>query len=205
MIIDLGTGDGRFVYQCARRNPGSFYVGIDASAGALRKVSERVHRKRAKGGVPNILFLHASVEELPSELDGVADEVHVHFPWGSLLRALAGGEDRVLQNLRRICAPGAWLEVVISLDSRRDRSEITRLGLDPVLAGTMTPSLTASYRAAGFEVIESGVIAQSEWPRIHTSWAGRLRSGTGRSLAYLVARAAEENSPPGREDSKASV
>jgi hypothetical protein len=115
---------------------------------------------------------------------------------------LAAGEARVLKNLRRICAPGAWLEIVISLDSRRDRSEITRLGLDPVLAGTITPLLVASYRAAGFEVVESGVIPQSEWPRIHTSWAGRLRSGTRRTLAYLVARAASENSPPGHEASK---
>jgi hypothetical protein len=137
--------------------------------------------------------LQASVEELPSELDGVADEVHVHFPWGSLLRALATGEDRALKNLRRVCGPGAWLEIVISLDSQRDRSEIARLGLDPVLAGAITPSLSDRYRAAGFEIIESGLIPQSEWPRIHTSWAGRLRSGTGRSLAYLVARASEEN------------
>jgi SAM-dependent methyltransferase len=187
VIIDLGTGDGNFVYRCARRNPGSFYIGIDASAGALRKVSERVHRKRAKGGAPNVLFLHASVEDLPSELDGVADEVHVHFPWGSLLRALAGGEDRVLKNLRRICAPGAWLEIVISLDSRRDRSEITRLGLDPVLAGAMTPSLTAGYRAAGFEIIENGVIAIGLAQNPHD--LGGASSKRDRPLASLSCRA----------------
>jgi hypothetical protein len=115
---------------------------------------------------------------------------------------LAAGEDRALKNLRRVCEPGGWLEIVISLDSQRDRSEITRLGLDPVLAGTIRPSLSNRYRAAGFEIVESGVIPQSEWPRIHTSWAGRLRSGTGRSLAYLVARAVDGNSPPGHEDTK---
>ena len=146
-----------------------------------------------------------SVEELPSELDGVADEVHVHFPWGSLLRALAGGEDRVLQNLRRICAPGAWLEVVISLDSRRDRSEITRLGLDPVLTGTMTPSLTASYRAAGFEVIESGVIAQSEWPESARHGRDGFEAGPAARLPILLHAQQKKTQPPGREASKASV
>ena len=69
---------------------------------------------------------------LPSELNGVADEVHVHFPWGSLLRAVATGEIAVLRNLRRICAPGALLEVVIGLDPERDQSEIERLGLTPL-------------------------------------------------------------------------
>ena len=39
-----------------------------------------------------MLFIQAAVEDLPPELDGVADEVHVHFPWGSLLRAVATGE-----------------------------------------------------------------------------------------------------------------
>src|SRR5262245_25665122 len=83
VIIDIGTGDGLFVYQSAKRNPDKFYIGIDASAAALEKISEKIHRKPAKGGLPNVLFIQASVEDLPSELDGAADEIHIHFPWGS--------------------------------------------------------------------------------------------------------------------------
>src|SRR2546426_7896288 len=40
----------------------------------------------------NVLFLQAAVEDLPAELDRVADEIHIHFPWGSLLRALLLGD-----------------------------------------------------------------------------------------------------------------
>ncbi|MGH9881869.1 MAG: methyltransferase domain-containing protein, partial [Pyrinomonadaceae bacterium] len=96
IVIDIGTGDGLFVYQCARQNPRKFFIGIDANPRPLEKISERIHRKPAKGGLPNVLFLQAAVEELPSELYGVADEVHIHFPWGSLLRALMLGEYEVL-------------------------------------------------------------------------------------------------------------
>ena len=39
------------------------------------------------------------VEDLPAELDGVADELHVHFPWGSLLRAVGVGKVDVLPGL----------------------------------------------------------------------------------------------------------
>src|SRR5262245_40178432 len=98
VIIDLGTGDGSFVYQSARRHPDRFYIGIDAQSSALEKVSEKIHRKPAKGGAPNLLFIQAAAEELPSELDGVADEVHTHFPWGSLLRALALGDEVVVRH-----------------------------------------------------------------------------------------------------------
>ena len=86
-MIDIGTGDGFFVSECARQNPRKFYIGIDANTRPLEKISEKIHRKPSKGGLPNVLFLQAAVEDLPSELDGVADEVHVHFPWGSLLGA----------------------------------------------------------------------------------------------------------------------
>ncbi|MCA1626211.1 MAG: class I SAM-dependent methyltransferase [Acidobacteria bacterium] len=83
IILDIGTGDGLFVYQSARRNPNKFFIGIDANPRPLEKVSEKIHRKPSKGGLSNVLFLQSSVEDLPSELDSVADEVHVHFPWGS--------------------------------------------------------------------------------------------------------------------------
>src|SRR5262249_2635032 len=131
-ILDLGAGDGRFFYQAARQHPERVYIGVDAQASALEKGSEKIQRKPAKGGLPNVLFFQAAVEALPLELDGVADEVHVHFPWGSLLRAVATGDQVVLQNLRRICAPGAWLEVIIALDPERDAAEIARLSLEPL-------------------------------------------------------------------------
>jgi 16S rRNA (adenine(1408)-N(1))-methyltransferase len=189
VIIDLGTGDGSFVYQSARRHPDRFYIGIDAQSSALEKVSEKIHRKPAKGGAANILFIQAAVEDLPSELDGVADEIHAHFPWGSLLRALALGDEVVLRNLRRACAPGAWLEVVIALDPERDRAEIERLGLSPLSLEFLETTLIPRYRAADFEVVEYGSPPPSEWPQIQTSWAKRLRGATARQLSFLIARA----------------
>ncbi len=187
--MDIGTGDGLFVYQCARRHPDRFYIGIDASADALTKISEKAHRKPAKGGAPNLLFVHAPVEELPTELDGVADEVHVHFPWGSLLRAVALGDEAVLRSLRRLCAAGAWLEVILGIDPERDRSEIERLGLGALSAEFLETIMTPRYEAAGFEVLEADVLPGSDGPEIQTSWGQRLRGSGRRSYLYLIARA----------------
>lgn len=188
-MIDIGTGDGLFVYECARQNPNKFYIGIDANPRPLEKVSEKIHRKPAKGGLPNVLFLQAAIEDLPSELDGVADEVHIHFPWGSLLRVVAAGDENILHNLRRICAPGGVLEIIIGLDPERDRFEIARLGLKAFSADMIDQELTPRYKAAGFEILERGVLAQSEWPRLQTSWAKRLGGNEARTLAYIIAQA----------------
>ena len=192
VIIDLGTGDGRFVYQSARENPNRFHIGIDASTSALEKISEKVFRKPTKGGLSNVLFVQAAIEDLPPELDGIADEVHVHFPWGSLLHAVASGDLVALQGIRRMCAPDALLEVLIGLDPERDMSEFERLGLGPLTPEYVADVLIPNYRVAGFEVIETGVLGRSEWPALESSWGQKLKSGsTNRSLIYLIARAAE--------------
>lgn len=183
VIIDIGTGDGRYVYQSARRNPNKFYIGIDPNTRPLEKISEKIYRKTAKGGAPNALFIQSAVEDLPAELDGVANEVHVHFPWGRLLRAVAMGDAGVLKNLRRICADDGLLEVVIGIDPVRDKTEIERLGIGALSSEFIDAVLAPNYRAAGFEIIERGIRTHSQ--SVDTSWAKRLQ----RSITYIVARA----------------
>jgi 16S rRNA (adenine(1408)-N(1))-methyltransferase len=169
VIIDIGTGDGRFVYQSARENPNKFYIGIEPNVRPLEKISEKIYRKPSKGGAANVLFVQAAVEDLPPQLDGVADEVHVHFPWGSLLRAFTTGDVDVLRNVRRICAPGALLEVVLN---------------DPIADQPIE-----NYRLAGFEVVEHGSVPASQWSKFETTWARRLKQNEHRTVVYLIARA----------------
>lgn len=189
VVVDIGTGDGNFVYQAARESPTKFFIGIDANLRPLEKISEKIHRKPGKGGLRNALFLLAAVEDLPEELDGVADEVHVHFPWGSLLAAFAQGDERVLRNVRRICAPGALLELVIGLDVKRDRGELARIGIEEFNPDYVRSQLLSRYRAVGFEITETGEL--QEWSTLHTSWSKRLRGNQRRNLVYLIAQASE--------------
>lgn len=189
VIVDIGTGDGRFVYQSARQNPNKFYIGIDPNVKPLEKISEKIHRKPAKGGASNVLFVQSAVEDLPAELDGVVDEVHVHFPWGSLLRAVTTGDLQVLRSVRRICSSGALLEVVLGLDPVRDRSEIERLGVPAFSLEFVDRVLIPRYAAAGFDISERGVRPASEWPEFDTSWAKRLQGNEQRPITYLIARA----------------
>jgi 16S rRNA (adenine(1408)-N(1))-methyltransferase len=189
IVIDIGTGDGRFVYQSARENPRRFYIGIDANPSPLAKISEKIHRKPAKGGAPNILFLQAAVEDLPPELDGIADEVHVHFPWGSLLRAVAKGDEVVLRDLRRLCADSGLLEVIIGFDPKQDQFELERLELSELSVDYLKTELVPRYQSNGFAVEECGILSPSSWPELKSSWARRLRANAGRVLIYLIARA----------------
>lgn len=189
VVIDIGTGDGRFVYQSARQQPETFFIGVDANARALAKVSEKIHRKPAKGGASNALFLKAAAEMLPAELSGVASSVQVQFPWGSLLRGVINGEIGILSNLRRICAPGAKLTIITALDPARDQSEIERLEIRAPTLSYLRSELYLKYQAPGFTPVDVGPLAHDAWPQLASSWAKRLRNNPDRSLLSLSFRA----------------
>ena len=122
-------------------------------------------------------------------MDGVADELHIQFPWGSLLKGVAKGDETVLRNLRRICANRASLEVIIGLDPNRDRSEVKRLELPDLSASYFESELVPKYRSFGFELVDYGTLSSPTWPQIESSWAKRLRQSETRILIYLRARA----------------
>jgi len=190
VVIDIGTGDGRFVSVAAAENPNKFYIGIDANAKPLEKPSIKATRKPNKGGLPNAMFVQAAVEDLPEELNGVADEIHIHFPWGSLLRAVATADAEILSSLRRISAPGCLLEMVIGIDPERDKTEIERLDIPELTPVFLHSYLIPKYKAAGFDLLDCEILTGSEWSQLETSWAKRLRGNDQRHVWYLVFTAA---------------
>lgn len=186
MVFDIGTGDGRFVSRMAAENLDKFFVGIDANAKPLEKPSMKATRKPGKGGLPNALFVQAAVEDLPEEFNASADEIHIHFPWGSLLKAVTLGNSSVLSSLHRIAAPECLLEIVIGIDPERDASEISRLDIPELNSKYFSEVLIPRYEAAGFEFVESGSMPADEWSSLETSWARKLQGGDKRKVTYLV-------------------
>lgn len=188
LVIDIGTGDGRFVSATAKANPSKFYIGVDANVKPLEKPSMKATRKPAKGGLPNAMFVQAAVESLPDEFAGVANEIHVHFPWGSLLKAVANADASVLGSLHRIAAPDCLLEIVIGLDPVRDRSELARLGVPELTLVIIHSYLIPRYASAGFDSVEVRRLGSKEWSKFETSWARKLSGNEGRDVFYLVFR-----------------
>ncbi len=189
VVIDIGTGDGRFVSVQAAANPAKFYIGVDANVKPLEKPSIRATRKPAKGGLPNALFIQAAVEDLPAELDGVADEIHIHFPWGSLLKAVATADSSFLVSLRKLASPGGLLEIVIGIDAEKDRTEIERLGVPDLTAVFIHSYLIPKYSAAGFINLEAETLDPDQWHKIETSWSKKLWGNPSRTAVALIFQA----------------
>jgi 16S rRNA (adenine(1408)-N(1))-methyltransferase len=165
------------------------FIGVDANRRPLEKISEKIYRRPAKGGLSNVLFVQAAVENLPEELQGIATEVHVQFPWGSLLRGVAGGDEVVMHNLRSICLPDALLHVTLGLDLERDRFEWERLELPLISIDYIERVLNVRYLHVGFRVITTEAISALELAQHRSSWAKRLQRGAHRSFFRITALA----------------
>src|SRR5690349_6956896 len=95
----------------------------------------------------------------------------------------------MLANLRRVCSPGAWLEVAIGLNPQRDRREMERLGLQPLSLDYIDSVLAPKYRNAGFEIVTKVVLAPPQLRELKTAWAKRLRADAKRTVFHIRARA----------------
>lgn len=188
IVIDIGTGDGRFVSAMAKANPNKFFIGVDANVKPPVKPSMKATRKSAKGGLPNAMFVQAAVEDLPEEFNCVADEIHIHFPWGSLLKAVALGDAEVLSSLYRVAANDCVLEVVIGVDPVRDKAEFERLGVPEPTLVLIHSYLIPKYASAGFEPVGARLLDSKEWSKFETSWARKLSGNEDRTVFYMIFR-----------------
>jgi 16S rRNA (adenine(1408)-N(1))-methyltransferase len=107
---------------------------------------------------------------------GVADEVTVHFPWGSLLRGVLGRDDPVLAGVARLLAPGATATALVSV--------VPRDGLPAI---PPQPALADAYARHGLELVEARPATPAEITASSSSWAKRLRAGDGRPVTLLRA------------------
>jgi 16S rRNA (adenine(1408)-N(1))-methyltransferase len=103
VILDLGTGDGKFAFHYARTFPSHFVIGVDACRENLREHS------RMK--LPNALFVIAGAQDLPSELNGLVSHIIINFPWGSLLESLLAGDPLLMYRLEAISKSVTHIDV----------------------------------------------------------------------------------------------
>lgn len=174
VVLDVGTGDGKHVLHVAKQRPRALVIGLDAEPERMRKASARAAAKPAKGGLPNAMFVWSSVEHLPQELSGVT-EVHVLMPWGSLLRGMVGGDDQILANLARACAPGATFLVTLNLHAWRPAVPEVG-GLPEPTPESALDTLAAIYARAGWQIEAASYLDDTEIAALSTSWTRRLGS-----------------------------
>ena len=160
IILDLGTGDGRYVHSLAERNPNWFIIGVDSCRENLHEHS------RAK--LPNMLFVIANAQDLPRELSGLVSHVTINFPWGSLLESLLAGDPLLMRGLESISSSLA------SVDIRLNGGALAETGWD-LEAGA--EQIYNNMLQAGWQVNAPAVMNTDALRNFPSTWAKRLAFG----------------------------
>lgn len=167
----------------ARTHPRTLVVGIDADAGAMRERSAAAGRSQGHLGLPNALFLVAGAERLPHDLDGLADELRVTLPWGSLLHGAIGPETWFVELIHRLLRPGGRAQLVLSTDPREVAAGLPRL--DSVSAR----ALADTYARGGLQPLCVRRVTTADVNELGSSWAKRLGIPARREAWFFSLRA----------------
>ncbi len=187
VALDLGTGDGRYVYRQAQAHPDTFWIGVDATRENLAEYSAKIGKKPSRGGVPNVLYVLASAETLPPELAGLADQISINFPWGSLMAGLIRGDPVLLASLAHAARPGAPLDIYLNTAVFLDPIPLDVLGLPEVTLEYVQTTLVPRYAAAGICITEARLVGKEVMASIPSLWARRLAFGKAPQTVYMGA------------------
>jgi 16S rRNA (adenine(1408)-N(1))-methyltransferase len=158
--IDLGTGDGRYARDLARRFPTLAVIGLDTCLDHL-KGSARRHPA-------NLRYVTADALTFPVGLLPATRAISINFPYGSLLRGLIEGDSGLLLRLDGLLASEG--EMVVRVNA----SAIEAAGCEPVLAREAV--VNALGTLPGVDVSTRN-LSQDELRRFPCSWAKRLGHG----------------------------
>jgi 16S rRNA (adenine(1408)-N(1))-methyltransferase len=140
-------------------------IGLDASADSLAHAARLGLREH----LPNLVLLREALERLP--LAEIADEVTIHFPWGSLLRGALAEDESVFDAICRLPRNGGSLTLLLSLTERDGRLPLTDHDITRVVR---------AYRVVDYALIESRPIVPADIEAARSTWGKRLRVSAGR-------------------------
>lgn len=185
LIIDIGTGEGEFIYRKARQNREAMFIGVDSAAAAMLPYSIKSAKKTDKGGLSNVMYVVANAEALPDTLYGKADKIFINLPWGSLRDGIIKGEPGVLKSINKIAKANASLEICISYCDFYEKQVIKERGLPTLSISYISDKLKYVYNNYGISINKVSVLSNEDLKKMNTKWAKKLGYGKQREVFYL--------------------
>jgi SAM-dependent methyltransferase len=160
IVLDLGTGDGRYARSLADAHSNWFVIGVDACRENLREHSQ------AK--LQNLLFVIANAQDLPREFDGLVSHITINFPWGSLLESLLAGDSKLMHGLKTVSCEGASLDLRLNGGALAEAGKTLESGTDKIYYNLCQ---------AGWQVEQPVMMDAHALKTFPSTWAKRLAFG----------------------------
>ena len=160
ILLDLGTGDGRYARTHAEQHPDWFVIGVDACRENLRAHSQTK--------LQNVLFVIASAQELPHEFSGLISHVTINFPWGSLLESLLAGDPKLIRGLKSVSRTRASLDLRLNGGALAEAGKTLEAGTDKIYFNLLQ---------VGWQIEHPVMMDAGALKKFPSTWAKRLAFG----------------------------
>lgn len=182
IVVDLGTGDGRFVYENAKKLPQFYYIGVDT----LAKSMEEFSGKSARDGLKNAVFIVGNAEGFLPGINYVVDDVFINFPWGSLLALCVNPSEAFLQELKRVLKVSGKVIMVFGYSEEFEQKQVERLELPSITLESLQSKIAGNYIGNGFRLCEVEELTKTEVYEIGSTWGKKLKFGRDRPVFKMV-------------------
>jgi 16S rRNA (adenine(1408)-N(1))-methyltransferase len=183
VVLDIGTGDGKFVYKSALKDKNTLFIGMDPVERQLRTYSKKSNRKRLE----NALFVLGSIDSIPPELFSRIDKIYINLPWGTLLENVAKGNEDFVEKVYALLKKGGLLEIIFGYLPELEPSETKRLNLPDISRDKSVDQIMLSFKIH-FEIEEIRKLDKKDMGNIETTWAKKLKHGNDRNIYKMVFR-----------------
>lgn len=185
VIVDLGTGNGRFSYLLAKSMPDAAVIGIDPVALNLEEYWKKARKNLHRKGQRNLLYIIATAENPDPSLQGIAQEIYVNFPWGSLLEGIVKGQPGILKGISSLGQKGTPVHLHFSYSSLHDAGEISRRKLPILTPEYILGDLKEAFRRSGLEILSLRTMEEEELKAFGSHWSKILYLGKSRDVYAL--------------------
>lgn len=182
--IDLGTGNGKFVFDLALNNPDIMYIGIEPTASNLYEYSKKANKNK----LTNLIYIITSIENMGDELNGLADKVFVNFPWGSLLEVVVKDIPELLSKISLLGKSEAEFNFTFAYSTIHEPVEIEKRNLPILTDEYLLKNLQEIYLKAGLIIEVCSNLKPQDINKFGTLWAKKLFLGKSRDVYNIISR-----------------
>lgn len=182
--VDIGTGDGKYIYKQALKFPNVYFIGIDNVKKNLEKTSTKV-LKKYKNNTGNILFIISSLEAIPYDINNIADRITIYLPWGILLEAIVRPLEEILKHVAIIAKNQSIFEFIITYSPIYEGNEMERRGLPNIGPNYFCAEYQKKLKSIGLVLTKISILSNDQLKQIESSWAKRLAFGRARQFFKL--------------------
>lgn len=186
LVIDLGTGQGSFVYFNACENKDIFYVGIDSCRDSMKKYGV----KQYKNKVDNILYCVMNAQKMDEVLYNKFSKVYINLPWGSLLQGLFKEEFNIINTISLLLRSCGEVRMCFSYDDRFEKCEIEKRELPFLDDDYFKNEFIPMYLRYGIKIEDINYISKEEID-FRSKWMHVLTESKSRKFYIITGKKIE--------------